>query len=110
METALLVTTFPAATEFQRVLPALTALGISYELTDPPPALTVFESELIDIFQEVIMLDQAIITFTSDEHMQIKRIVLDRDAPGALAFMKIIDKRCERFIIRQDVMKNTFDA
>jgi len=32
------------------------------------------------------MLDPAIITFTSDEYMQIKRIVLDRDTPDTLAF------------------------
>jgi len=56
------------------------------------------------------MLDQAIITFTADEYVQIKRIVLDRDAPGALAFLKIIDKRCERFITRQGVMKNALDT
>jgi len=56
------------------------------------------------------MLDQAIITFTADEYMEIKRIVLDKDAPGALAFMKIIDKRCERVITRQGGMKNALDA
>lgn len=64
----------------------------------------------MNIFQEVVMLDQAIIEFTSDEYMKIKRIVLDRDAPGALAFMKIIEKRCERFITRQGVMKNALDT
>ncbi len=46
------------------------------------------------IFQEVAMLDQAVVTFTLDEYMKIKRIVLDRDAQGALDFMKTIDKRC----------------
>ena len=56
------------------------------------------------------MLDQAVVTFTLDEYMKIKRIVLDRDAPGALDFMKIIDKRCEHILTRQGSMKNIMDA
>ena len=60
-------------------------------------------------FQEVIMLDQAVVTFTLEEYMQIKRIVLDRDVRGALDFMKIIDKRCEQSITRQGSMKNAMD-
>ena len=56
------------------------------------------------------MLDQAVVTFSFDEYMKIKRIVLDRDAQGALDFMKIIDKRCERIITRQSGLKNAIDA
>ena len=56
------------------------------------------------------MLDQAVVTFTLEEYMKIKRIVLDRDVQGALDFMKIIDKRCERVITRQGGMKNAIDA
>lgn len=42
------------------------------------------------------MADQAVVTFTYDEYIRIKRIVLDRDVQGALDFMKIIVKRCEQ--------------
>jgi len=61
-------------------------------------------------FQEVAMLDQAVVTFTFNEYIKIKRIVLDRDAQGALDFMKMIDKRCEHIITRQGSMKNAIDA
>ena len=56
------------------------------------------------------MPDQAVVTFTFDEYIKIKRIVLDRDVQGALDFMKMIDKRCEHILTRQGSMKNTIDA
>jgi hypothetical protein len=56
------------------------------------------------------MPDQAVVTFTYDEYIKIKRIVIDRDAQGALDFMKMIDKRCERIITRQGSLKNAIDA
>ena len=56
------------------------------------------------------MFDQAVVTFTYDEYIKIKRIVLDRDAKGALDFMRIIDKRCERLMTRQGGMKNAIDT
>ncbi len=56
------------------------------------------------------MLDQAVVTFTLEEYMKIKRIVLDGDVQGALDFMKIIDKRCEHIITRQSSLKNAIDA
>jgi hypothetical protein len=56
------------------------------------------------------MIDQAVVTFTLEEYMKIKRIVLDRDAQGALDFMKVIDKRCEHIISRQGSLKNSIDA
>ena len=56
------------------------------------------------------MPDQAVVTFTYDEYIKIKRIVLDRDEQGALDFMKVIDKRCEHIINRQGSMKNATDS
>lgn len=56
------------------------------------------------------MSDQAVVTFTYDEYIKIKRIVLDRDAQGALDFLKILDKRCEYILSRQGGMKNPIDA
>ncbi len=56
------------------------------------------------------MPDQAVVTFTYDEYIKIKRIVIDRDAQGALDFMKMIDKRCEYIITRQGSLKNAIDA
>ncbi len=40
METDLLVTTFPAMTEFQRALTVLNAIGAAYERIDPTPSLS----------------------------------------------------------------------
>jgi len=51
-----------------------------------------------------------VITFTFNEYIKIKRIVLDRDAQGALDFMKMIDKRCEHIVTRQGSLKNTINA
>ena len=56
------------------------------------------------------MPDQAVVTFTYDEYIQIKRIVLDRDVQGALDFLKMLDKRCEYILSRQGSMKNAIDA
>ena len=56
------------------------------------------------------MSDQAVVTFTYDEYIKIKRIVLDRDAQGALDFMKVIDKRCTHILTRQGGMKNMMDV
>ena len=56
------------------------------------------------------MPEQAVVTFTYDEYIKIKRIVLDRDVQGALDFMRMIDKRCEHIINRQGGMKNAIDA
>lgn len=56
------------------------------------------------------MSDQAVVTFTYDEYVTIKRIVLDRDAQGALDFMKMINKRCEYILSRQGNMKNALDG
>lgn len=56
------------------------------------------------------MLDQAVVAFTLEEYMKIKRIVLDRDVQGALDFMKMLDKRCEQIIARQGSMKNAIDS
>jgi hypothetical protein len=56
------------------------------------------------------MPDQAVVTFTYDEYIKIKRIVLDRDQQGALDFMKLIEKRCEHILTRQGGMKNTLDG
>lgn len=56
------------------------------------------------------MQDQAVVTFTYEEYIKIKRIVLDRDTQGALDFLKIIDKRCEYVLTRQGGMKNAMDA
>ena len=70
--------------------------------------------ELASIFKGTVkedaMPDQAVVTFTYDEYIKIKRIVLDRDVQGALDFMKIIDKRCEHILTRQGNMKNAIDA
>ncbi len=56
------------------------------------------------------MLDHAVLTFTFDEYITVKRIVLDRDAQGALDFIKILAKRLERAITEQGNMKNAIDA
>ena len=56
------------------------------------------------------MPDHVVVTFTHDEYIKIKRIVLDRDVQGALDFMKIIDKRCEHIITRQGNLKKAIDA
>ena len=56
------------------------------------------------------MLDHAVLTFTFDEYITVKRIVLDRDAPGALDFVKIIAKRLDQAVTRQGSMKNAIDA
>lgn len=56
------------------------------------------------------MLDHAVVTFTFDEYITVKRIVLDGDTQGALDFVKIIAKRMERIITQQGGMKNTIDA
>ena len=56
------------------------------------------------------MLDHAIVTFTFEEYITVKRIVLDSDAQGALDFVKIIAKRLERTITEQGGLKNTIDT
>lgn len=56
-----------------------------------------------------VMLDHAIVTFTFDEYMTVKRIVLDGDAQGALDFVKIIAKRLERTITEQGGLKKAID-
>lgn len=56
------------------------------------------------------MPDQVVVTFTYDEYIKIKRIVLDRDKQGALDFMKVIEKRCEHILTRQGGMKNALDG
>lgn len=56
------------------------------------------------------MLDQAVVTFTLDDYIKIRRIVLDRDAHGVLDFMKIIDQRCEHTMTRRGSLKNAIDA
>ena len=56
------------------------------------------------------MLDHAIVTFTFEEYITVKRIVLDGDAQGALNFVKIIAKRLERTITEQGGLKKTIGA
>ena len=56
------------------------------------------------------MLDHAVLTFTFDEYITVKRIVLDSDAQGALDFVKIIAKRLERTITERGGLKNTINA
>lgn len=56
------------------------------------------------------MLDHAVLTFTFDEYIAVKRIVLDGDRQGALDFVKIITKRLERAISEQGALKNPLGA
>jgi len=56
------------------------------------------------------MLDHGVVTFTLDEYITVKRIVLDGDTQGALDFVKIIAKRLERTITPQGGLKNAIDA
>ncbi len=56
------------------------------------------------------MLDHAVVTFTFDEYITMKRIVLDGDLQGALDFMKISAKRLEPAITQQGGLKKTIDA
>lgn len=56
------------------------------------------------------MLDHAVVPFTFDEYITVKRIVLDGDARGALDFVKIIAKRLERAITEQGGLKNALDV
>ena len=58
----------------------------------------------------MVMLDHAVVTFTFEEYITVKRIVLDGDAQGALDFVKIIAKRLERAITQQGGLKNAIDA
>ena len=60
--------------------------------------------------REAIMLDHAVVTFTFDEYITMKRIVLDEDLQGAFDFMKIIAKRLEPAITQQGGLKKTIDA
>jgi len=59
METDLLVTTFPAAAEFHRALSALANTGISYEMMEPSPALSLVAAPALIMDREARSLLEA---------------------------------------------------
>jgi hypothetical protein len=44
------------------------------------------------------MKDQAVVTFDAETIIEIRRIALDRDAIGALAFMRKLEKKIDEIM------------